>query len=67
VWTRVLRDRDLVATIAPNLQPFSDYVAPAAKVVSTGWGSRGRRKRMLDAAVRHAVDFGTWQSLVRSG
>jgi AcrR family transcriptional regulator len=67
MWTRVLRDRELVPTIASNLQPFNDFVARAAKVLSTGWGVRGRRKRMLDAAVRHAVDFGTWQSLVGVG
>jgi AcrR family transcriptional regulator len=67
MWTRVLRDRELVASVDANLQPFNHYVARAAGILSAGWGLRGRRKRVLEAAVGHAVDFRTWQSLVGSG
>jgi hypothetical protein len=28
-------------------------------------GVRGRRRELLLAAIAHALDFGTWQSLVR--
>jgi AcrR family transcriptional regulator len=67
MWTNVLRDRELVATIEENLQPFNDYVARCSRVLSAGWDARGRRKRILEAAIRHAVEFPTWQSLVRAG
>ena len=67
MWTRVLRDRDLVPTIDETLQPFNDYVARAGRVLSAGWGLRGRRRRLLEAAVLHAVDFSTWQSLMSRG
>ena len=67
MWTRVLRDRDLVDSVSENMQPFTDYLEHATKVLAAGWGARGRRKRLLDTALRHAVDFGTWQSLIGSG
>jgi AcrR family transcriptional regulator len=67
MWARILRDRDLVAAIAAPLEPFNDYLATAAAALSVGWGVRGRRRRVLDAAIRHTVDFRTWQSLVGGG
>lgn len=67
MWALVLRDSDLVAAIEEPLQPFKDYTENAARVLSAGWGLRGRRRRVLGAAVRHAVDFGTWRSLVGGG
>ena len=67
MWTRVLRDRELVEAIEPVLQPFHDYIGSCAGTLSAGWGLRGRRKRVLEASIRHAVDFATWQSLVGSG
>lgn len=67
MWTRVLRDRDLVEAIGENLQPFNDYLDGVVRVLAAGRRARGRRKRLLDAALRHAVDFATWQSLVGSG
>jgi len=67
MWTNVLRDRELVDAIGRNLQPFIDYAADCRRVLAAGWGARGRRRRMLEAAIGHAVDFSTWQSLVRDG
>ena len=67
MWARVLRDRDLVPTVDEHLKPLEDYFARAAEVLRAGWGVRGRRRRLLDAALRHAIDFRTWQSLVGSG
>jgi AcrR family transcriptional regulator len=67
MWARILRDRELVATVDRHLAPFNDYVEGAARVLSAGWGVRGSRKRVLTAAVRHAVDFATWQSLAGNG
>jgi AcrR family transcriptional regulator len=67
MWTRILRDRELVEAIEPALQPFYDYVGRCVGTLSAGWGLRGRRKRVLEASIRHAVEFATWQSLVGSG
>jgi AcrR family transcriptional regulator len=67
MWSRILRDRELVQTVQAHLQPFDDYLDDAARVLSAGWGVRGARKRVLSAAVRHAVDFATWRSLVDEG
>jgi AcrR family transcriptional regulator len=64
---RILRDRELVEAIEPALQPFYDYLGHCAGVLSAGWGLRGRRKRLLEASIRHSVEFSTWQSLVRNG
>lgn len=36
-------------------------------VLTAGWGGRGRRRRRLEAAIRHAVDLRTWKSLTTSG
>ena len=64
MWTRVLRDRDLVDALEPTLAPFNEHVERAAKVLSSGWSVHGSRRRVLSAAVHHAIDLGTWRSLV---
>ena len=67
MWTRVLRDRDLVDSIDASLEPFEDYIARVTDLLAAGWKARGRRKRLLEAAIAHAADFATWQSLIGSG
>jgi AcrR family transcriptional regulator len=34
-------------------------------VLAAGWRRRGKRRELLLAAIGHALDFGTWRSLVR--
>jgi AcrR family transcriptional regulator len=63
MWTNIFRDEDLVAAIGPNLRRFRDYLDEAARVLAAG---RPRRK-VVRAALRHAVDFRTWASLARDG
>ena len=67
MWTNVLRDETLVAALGPALEPLRAYLDDAARVLAAGWGARGRRRAMLLAAARHAVDFHTWRSLARDG
>ena len=67
MWTTVLRDETLVAALGPALEPLRAYLDDAARVLAEGWGARGRRRAMLLAAARHAVDFQTWRSLARDG
>jgi AcrR family transcriptional regulator len=67
VWTNVLRDETLVASVASALTAFWAYLDAAADALATGWGAPGARRRVLLAAARHAVDFRTWRSLARDG
>ncbi|MDA0164067.1 TetR/AcrR family transcriptional regulator [Solirubrobacter ginsenosidimutans] len=67
MWTNVLRDETLVAALGPALEPMRAYLDDAARALAAGWGARGRRRAMLLAATRHAVDFHTWRSLARDG
>jgi AcrR family transcriptional regulator len=67
MWTNVLRDETLVASVASALTGFWAYLDAAADVLAAGWGARGGRRGVLVAAARHAVDFRTWRSLARDG
>jgi AcrR family transcriptional regulator len=67
MWTNVLRDETLVASVASALTGFWAYLDAAADALAAGWGARGGRRRVLLAAARHAVDFRTWRSLARDG
>ncbi len=67
MWTNVLRDETLVAALGPAVEPFRAYLDDAARALAAGWGVRGRRRAMLLAAARHAVEFHTWRSLARDG
>jgi AcrR family transcriptional regulator len=63
MFTNVLRDLELVDAIRPAIVPLQDYLAEAAEILTAGWPTRGRRRRVLDAALQHATDFQTWRSL----
>jgi AcrR family transcriptional regulator len=63
MFTNVLRDAELVAAVRPTLAPLSAYLAEAAEVLAAGRPVRGRRRRVLAAALHHALDFQMWRSL----
>jgi AcrR family transcriptional regulator len=67
MWTTVLRDETLVDAVGPALAPLRAYLEDAALILATGWGARGRRRTLLLAATRHAVEFHTWRSLTHDG
>jgi AcrR family transcriptional regulator len=67
MYANVVRDADLVEALRPPLTLLEDYLAEAARVIAAGWGTRGRRRDVLTAAARHAVDVATWRSLTASG
>ncbi len=67
MWTKVLRDETLVAAVGSAVEPFRAYLDDAAGALAAGWGARGGRRKVLLAAVRHAVDFQTWRSLTVEG
>jgi AcrR family transcriptional regulator len=60
-----VRDVSLVPFLpeigAPMWRAFGEY----RETLARGWHVRGRRRAELLAAVGHALDFGTWRSLVR--
>jgi len=63
MFTNVFRDADLVAAVRPALAPLEGYLKAAAEVLAAGRPARGRRRQVRDGALRHALDFQTWQSL----
>jgi AcrR family transcriptional regulator len=67
MYTNLLRDETLVAGVGARLPHFRAYLDGAASALAAGWDVRGKRRAMLVAAARHAVDFHTWRSLARDG
>jgi AcrR family transcriptional regulator len=59
----VFRDLDLVDALQPTITPLQDFLAEGAATLTAGWNSRGRRRHLLRAALRHVLDFHTWRSL----
>jgi AcrR family transcriptional regulator len=67
MMVNLLRDYDVVETIAPHFAPTQEYLKQAARVLAVGWPARGARRKVLTAALRHVLEFNTWRSLVRDG
>jgi AcrR family transcriptional regulator len=63
----VLRDAELVDFARGAVAPLEAYLDEAVEVLAAGRGARGRRKRLLRSALRHAVAFSTWRSLSTGG
>jgi len=63
MFANVLRDVELVEALGPTLVPMQAYLAEAVEILTSGWSAGGRRRRVLAAALRHAIDFHTWRSL----
>lgn len=67
MFSNVLRDVELVDALRPTIAPLQAFLTEAAEILAAGWSARGRRRRVLGAALRHAVDFRTWRSLAGGG
>jgi AcrR family transcriptional regulator len=63
----VLRDAELVDVARDAVAPLHSYLDDAAEVLLAGRRARGRRRALLEGALRHAVAFSTWRSLSASG
>jgi AcrR family transcriptional regulator len=61
--TNVLRDRAVSATVRETMAPLEEFWEQARRRLAAGLP----RRRTVSATIRHAVDFRTWQSLVREG
>jgi AcrR family transcriptional regulator len=67
MYRNVLRDAEVVDGVRAALVPMQAFLDDAVTVLAEGWGTSGRRRRVLHAALRHAVDFLTWRSLAADG
>jgi AcrR family transcriptional regulator len=61
----VQRDAAAMPVLAAAVRDRSAYMAAVHDLLMRGWGVRGGRRRVLAAAVGHALEFGTWRSLER--
>ena len=61
----VLRDAEIEPLVNELSAPRRAYLVHVADLLSTGWQARGRRRSILLGAVAHALEFSTWNSLVR--
>jgi AcrR family transcriptional regulator len=67
MWRNILRDVELVPAIPKAMAPFERQLDEAVQQLAAGWGARGNRRAVVTAAIRHAIDFRTWESLVQRG
>lgn len=67
--------RDMIANSLRDVEVMPAFVGAAMaarlaamrRALAAGWKLRGRRRVLLDAAVAHAVDFRSWESLTGAG
>jgi len=59
------RDAPLVPAMNAAREGFLAFLNYAAGIIVAGRPERGRARKRVEAAVGHALLFGTWQSLVR--
>jgi AcrR family transcriptional regulator len=67
MFSNVLRDAELVGFARDAVAPLQEYLEEAAAVLLTGRRARGRRRQLLEGALRHALAFSTWRSLSTNG
>jgi AcrR family transcriptional regulator len=61
--SRVLRDAEVNPLVKEATHARLAHATRVRAVLEPGWGARGRRQVWLRAAVGHATDFRTWESL----
>ena len=67
MFSNVLRDAELLDFARDAVAPLHAYLDAAAEVLTVGRPARGRRRRLLRGAVRHALAFSTWRSFATAG
>ena len=61
----LIRDLPGSPVLQEVAEPLIQYWKTVREVLDCGWSSRGHRRRLVRAAVGHAVEFETWHSLTR--
>jgi AcrR family transcriptional regulator len=64
-WILIGRDRLLRPDLAEFSAPYAERWAEMRAALEGGWKTPAAGKRLLSAALGHALDFRTWSSLVR--
>jgi AcrR family transcriptional regulator len=67
MFSNVLRDAELVDFAREAVAPLREYLEEASEVLLSGRRLRGRRRRLVEGALRHALAFSTWRSLSHNG
>jgi AcrR family transcriptional regulator len=65
--SNVLRDAELVDFARDAVAPLRIYLEEVAEALLVGRSVRGRRRRVVAGALRHALAFSTWHSLASNG
>jgi AcrR family transcriptional regulator len=63
----LLRDLPGSPVLQEVAQPFLEYWEHVRAVLTRGWNARGRKRKLLHAAIGHAIEFDTWRSLTQRG
>jgi AcrR family transcriptional regulator len=63
MYVSLLRDEPLVPVVEHRLRDFYAYLRSIQEGLAAGRGLRGRRARLVRAAIGHALAFPTWRSL----
>ena len=66
VWEKGLPDLPRLPALQEADAPMFEHWATFPEVLDRGWSARGGRRARLRAFLGHALDFTTWQSLVRT-
>jgi AcrR family transcriptional regulator len=61
----ILRDLPSVPALAEANAPYFAQWGQMRDILARGWNVRGRRRQRLLAAIEHALDLTTWESLRR--
>ena len=61
--SRVLRDLSVAPLLRQIAGPRLQWAARVQQVLEAGWNVRGKRRRLLRAAIALATDFHAWESL----
>ena len=63
MFSNALRDAEVVDFARDAMAPLQAYLEEAAEILIAGRNIRGRRRKLVDGALRHALAFSTWHSL----
>ncbi len=65
MMNNVIRDAPMKPVLREVAAPRIQHWERMRDILAVGWGTRGKRRKLLLAALGHALDFQTWRSLVR--
>ncbi|MEX2458994.1 MAG: helix-turn-helix domain-containing protein [Actinomycetota bacterium] len=65
ILANISRDMPALPALRQAHEGVTEHWVTLRDVLAEGWGVRGPRRTMLVAAIGHALEFTTWQSLVR--